>query len=310
MVTYYNKERGPKGGILTMGTFDGVHHGHRRILHSTRAWADRLCTFAEAWIFHPHPRTVLRNEQVPLITSIEERIALLHHEGIQVTRVISFTSAVAYLSAEAFIQEWIKAVANPQGIVLGHDHRFGRNREGNANLLIQKGIPIHQEQAEQREGRAISSSWIRELIQTGKMEKVHNLLGYPFTVRGTVHPGKGEARTLAVPTANLSYPPEKPCPPFGVYVGWAALHEIQPLPVSQGIPALLYLSPARELEVHLLEGHYSNLYGTSIAVGFLAYMRPHIPFSSIEEISEKIQEDLHKAHSYFAELRPSARQLE
>jgi len=304
MDIYYDKAPGPKGGILTMGVFDGVHLGHRHLLSVCQAWAHRAGTFCEVWVFHPHPRTILRKERIPLITTLEERLALLHAIHPLVVRVISFSQELAQLSAETFITEWIQAVSAPMGMVLGYDHRFGRDRRGGADMLRAIGLPVKEVPAFQREGTPISSSAIRKLIAAGTVAVAHELLGYPFTVHGRVREGRQEARTFGVPTANIPYPSEKVRPPAGIYVGWANLVPKSPLPVSEGYPALLYLPPEGDLEVHILDAPVEpTLYDTLIGVGFLEYLRPHQSFPSSTALIAQIHADVEAARAYFSRLR-------
>lgn len=282
-----------------MGVFDGVHSGHRHLLAACSAWASEQETFTEVWVFHPHPRTVLRGETVPLLTAIDERIALLHEAGAAVVRIISFSDALSHLPAERFVSEWIQAISAPSGLVLGYDHRFGQDRQGNAALLRRMGYPVREVSACKGTTGPISSSSIRRLLQAGQVSEARKLLGYPFTVQGTVRHGRQEARTFGVPTANIPYPSEKVRPPAGIYTGWAMTGP-GTLPVRKGHPALLYLPPEGDLEVHILETAALELYGTSIGVGFLDLLRPHEDFASPEAMIRQIHADVEAARAYFA----------
>lgn len=299
MAIYHDREIGARGGILTMGVFDGVHIGHRHLIAACRTWAQEIGTFSEVWIFHPHPRTILRGEKVPLLTTVEERIALLHEAGISVVRVITFSERLSQLPAERFILEWIQAVSAPLGLVLGYDHRFGQDRRGSAVLLRQMGFSVREVQAQEGPEGPISSSYIRRLLLGGQVHEAHQLLGYPFTIRGTVREGRQQARTFGVPTANIPYPPEKIRPAAGIYVGWAGVPHETLLPVRTGHPALLYLPPEGDLEVHLLNAAEVKLYDTPLSVGFLELLRPHQDFSSPEALIRQIHADVEAARSYF-----------
>lgn len=304
MDIYYDKAPGPKGGILTMGVFDGVHVGHRHLLSVCHAWAQRVGTFCEVWVFHPHPRSILRGENVPVITTLEERLALLRTTHPLVVRVVSFSEALAQLSAETFVAEWIQAISAPVGMVLGYDHRFGRDRRGSADMLRAIGLPVEEVPAYEKEGGPISSSAIRKLIADGAVATARELLGYPFTVRGRVRGGRQEARAFGVPTANIPYPSEKVRPAAGIYVGWAALSPERLALVSEGHPALLYLPPQGDLEVHLLDAPPDTvLYDTFIAVGFLEHLRPHQEFDSLTALVAQIHADVEAARAYFSRLR-------
>ncbi|MCX7607210.1 MAG: hypothetical protein N2170_08110, partial [Bacteroidia bacterium] len=117
----WGREPGSRGGIVSLGTFDGVHQGHIALLRASQAWARELHTYVEIWVYHPHPRTILRQEEVPLITTLEERSFLLEEYGVEVLRVIQFSRDLSLVPAEAFVQEWLVRSADPRGVVLGYD---------------------------------------------------------------------------------------------------------------------------------------------------------------------------------------------
>ncbi|MCS7162436.1 MAG: riboflavin biosynthesis protein RibF [Bacteroidia bacterium] len=285
------------GPILTLGTFDGVHMGHEHLLAAAREWAQAEGTGVEVWVFHPHPRAILQGESPPLLTTLEERLFLLRAQAERV-RVIPFTPELAKLSAEAFLTEWIQKQASPRGIIVGYDHRFGRGREGSADFLRQRGIPVRQVPPYRAEGEIVSSSRIRKALAAGAVAEAQRLLGYPYTVRGLVQPGRGIARTLGTPTANLAFPPEKIRPPAGTYAGYASLSPL-PLPLREGEAALLYLSPEGVLEVHFLHGTSQPLYGALLAAAFLHFLRPFTPIDSPAVLKAQIQTDLEAAHRFF-----------
>lgn len=282
----------PGGGILTMGTFDGVHRGHQALLAAARAWAQKHRTYVEVWVFDPHPRTILRGEQVPLLTTLSERVALLEEVGVDVVRTVPFTRELAALPTETFVQEWIIRLSRPQGMVLGYDHRFGQGRKGSAELVCQMGIPV-KEVPPLIEGEGpISSSRIRKLLEQGHMEAAEELLGRPFGLMATVRRGQGLARRWGVPTANLPWPEEKLRPPAGTYAGWAYR--------EGAYPAVLYLPPKGDLEVHLLDLE-QDLYEKPLQASFLAFLRPYADFPDEVALHRQILEDVQLVRRYFAE---------
>lgn len=299
MEVLHDRSAGPAGGVLTLGTFDGVHQGHVALLQACLAAAQSLHTHVEVWIYHPHPRTVLRGVSVPLLTTLEERLYLLAHAGVGVVRIVSFTTQLSQLSAEAFVREWIEGLAQPKQVVLGYDHRFGRAREGSALFLRQQGIPVGEVPPHLWEGSPVSSSRIREKLSVGAVEEAQQLLGYPYTVGGRVRRGQQVARKLGTPTANLPWPAEKVRPPAGIYVGWARIDPPEVSPVRAGEPALLYLPPMGDLEVHLLMGAPEELYEHQLRVSFLRCLRPHRAFSEPEALHAQVQEDLLQARQFF-----------
>ncbi|MCX7606980.1 MAG: hypothetical protein N2170_06945, partial [Bacteroidia bacterium] len=194
--------------------------------------------------------------------------------------------------------DWLVRSADPRGVVLGYDHRFGRGREGSAQLLREKGLSVREVPPVVWGGKPVSSSRIREALLRGNVAEAHHLLGYPYSIGGNVREGRKEARLLGTPTANISWPEGKVRPPAGIYTGWAHITPRFPGPVREGLPALLYLPPQGELEVHLLTEN-RNLYGLSLRVGFLEYLRPHATFESQASLEKQIQEDVAAARRYF-----------
>lgn len=275
-----------------MGTFDGVHRGHQALLAVARAWANRHPTHLEVWIFHPHPRWVLRGEEVPLLTTLSERVALLQEVGVDFVRAVPFTRELAALPAETFVRDWIGRLSRPQGMVLGYDHRFGQGRKGSAELVRQMGIPVEEVPPLIEGGEPISSSRVRRLVQQGRMEEAEKLMGRPFGLRGTVRRGQGLARQWGVPTANLPWPEEKLRPPAGTYAGWAYL--------DGAYPAVLYLPPQGDLEVHLL-AFEQDLYDKPLQASFLAFLRPYADFSDEAALRKQILEDVESVRRYFRE---------
>lgn len=285
-----------------MGVFDGVHKGHQHLLKACKEWAEEVGTFTEVWLYHPHPRMVLHGIQVPVLTTLEERIALLKKEGVSVVRIIPFTRELSLLSGKRYIEEWIRAVSAPCGVVLGYDHRFGKERGGSTHLLREEGFAVKEVAAFEWEGAPVSSSRVRRLLAEGAVSKAVELLGYPFLLQGVVRPGRQEARRLGVPTANIPYPPEKLRLPAGIYVGWTQVGNYHDLPVRRGIPSLLYLPPEGDLEVHLLEGQKEgeSLYGKSLSIGILDRLRPHETFDDAHTLFLQIQADVEAAKAYFS----------
>ncbi len=298
MEVFHDKAPGPTGGVLTLGTFDGVHLGHKALLEACLNAAHELQTHVEVWVYLPHPRSVLRGEAVPLLTTLEERLSLLAQAGVKVVRMISFTPQLAQLSAEEFVRSWIEALARPKQVILGYDHRFGRAREGSAQLLERRGLSVAEVQPYMWEGAPVSSSRVREKLILGAMEEAQGLLGYPYTVGGRVRRGQQLARQLGTPTANLPWPSEKVRPPAGSYAGRVQVEPLAALPVSEGHPALLYLPPEGDLEVHLLTTS-ADLYGRFLRVSFIRYLRPHQSFRELEALQWQVQEDLRQAKQFF-----------
>lgn len=299
MLVWQDKaEKAQAACVLTLGTFDGVHKGHRHLLGLAKQRAQALGALLHVWLYHPHPRSVLRKEPIPLLTTLEERLALLAQVGVDAVRVVRFTEVLASLEAEEFVREWILALETPRLVVLGYDHHFGRGRVGNASLLRQLGLEVEEVAPYKIEGAIVSSSRIRALIAEGAVEAAAQLLAYPYSVYGVVLEGRGLARQLGTPTANLPWPKEKVRPLAGVYAGRAWLGEASSNQEA-GLPALLYLGAEGPLEVHLLDLALGSLYEKPMKVSFLHFVRPDEPGLSPQAVQERIQEDLAQVRAYF-----------
>jgi len=291
MQVVHDRQAGPRGGILTLGTFDGVHRGHQALLRVARSRAQALGTFVEVWLYHPHPRQVLRGETVPLLTLLPERLHLLEGQGVAVVRVISFTPEIAALPAEVYVTDWLQDLSAPKELVLGYDHHFGRGRAGDATFLRRYGLQVEEVPPLLEGGQPVSSSRIRRLIQAGAVTEAAQLLGRPYFVEGRVEMGRQVARQLGTPTANLPWPAEKALPPPGVYAGQAH--------VGKSYPAMLYLSPQGLLEAHLLGWEGPALYGKTLRVDIVAFLRSHQEGLSEKAMQRQIAEDLRQVRAYW-----------
>ncbi len=216
--------RSDKKSILTIGTFDGIHIGHQKILKSLVAQAKKENLLANVLTFFPHPRMVLQKEsQIKLIDTLKEREDFLRKLGVDNLIIHPFSVAFSKLTALEFIQNILVKQLKIDSLYIGYDHRFGRNREATVEDLKSYGqqydFKVNIISAQQIATIAVSSTKIREAIALGDFVKVHHFLGRPFQLRGTVTKGEGIGRKLAFPTANLNVNiPYKIIPPQGVYL--------------------------------------------------------------------------------------------
>lgn len=273
-------EAAPRAAAL--GTFDGLHRGHLRVLEAVRD--ARLRTTVVT--FDPHPRAVL-GEAVELLTTLERRLELLEAAGVDDVLVLRFDERLAALRAEEFAE----GILRPSGIAVvaaGATFRFGRGREGDLDLLQRLGFDVRRVPLVEN----VSSSHIRSLLRSGETEQAARLLGRPAEIEGVVVRGDGRGRTLGFPTANLDVPPELLVPPDGVYAGSTtgrrAAVSIGTNPHFDGVE--------RRVEAHLLDFD-GDLYGRRLVVEVWSGLRGQARFDSVDELVAAISADVERVRT-------------
>jgi riboflavin kinase/FMN adenylyltransferase len=294
--------------VLTIGNFDGVHLGHRAILARVCQRARELKAQAVAVTFQPHPLKLLRPEMnLPLLTTQEQKLALLADCGLDAVVVLLFTRQFASLPARDFVREYLWERLRAQEVVIGHDYCFGRGREGNIELLKEMGkalgFNVQVVWAVENEAAVVSSSLIRALLRLGKVMEARRLLGRPYGVSGQVIRGKGRgAKLLGVPTANLR-PANELLPASGIYAVWVR-RGAEVLPGVANIGTCPTFDGCEfSLEVHLLEFN-GDLYGEDLGVDFIGRLREERRFSSVEALAAQIHADISAARKLLAEAGP------
>jgi riboflavin kinase / FMN adenylyltransferase len=269
----------PRPRAVALGTFDGVHLGHRRVLEAALATAPGLMpTVVTFW---PHPRTVLGNE-VRLLTTLERRLELLADAGVGETLVIDFTPELAQTEPDAFVDELLRPIGT-ELVAAGVDFRFGRGRLGDLDTFEQLGLAV--ERVELVPG--ISSTAVRELLLAGEVEGAARMLGRSPEVEGIVVSGDARGGTLGYPTANLRVDPDLLVPAYGIYAGWAAGHRTA---VSIGTNPH-YGGSERRIEAFLLDFE-GDLYGERLIVELWRRLREERAFASEEELVAQITRDV------------------
>jgi riboflavin kinase / FMN adenylyltransferase len=264
---------------VALGTFDGVHLGHRRVLEA--ALADAPALMPTVVTFWPHPRIVLGNE-VRLLTTLERRLELLAEAGVGETLVVEFTAELAGTEPSAFVDELLRPLGT-ELVVAGENFRFGRGRRGDLDTFVQLGLAV--ERVELVPG--ISSTAIRDLLAAGEVEGAARLLARPAEVEGTVVAGDARGGTLGYPTANLRADPDLLVPAYGIYAGWAAGHRAA---VSIGTNPH-YGGSERRIEAFLLD-FQGDLYGERLIVELWRRLREERAFASEEELVAQITRDV------------------
>jgi riboflavin kinase/FMN adenylyltransferase len=267
---------------VAIGTFDGVHRGHRGVLEAARA-AELRTTVVTFW---PHPRTVLGN-RVELLTTLERRLELFEQNGIDEVLVVTFDAEIAKLEPAAFAELFLRRIG-ARVITVGENFRFGRGASGDAETLRTLGFDVRPAPTV----AGVSSTTIRDLLREGDVRGAAMLLGRPAEVEGTVVLGDQRGGTLGYPTANLDVPPDLLVPAYGIYAGAALGHRAA---VSIGVNPH-YGGRERRVEPYLLD-YEGDLYGRRLVVELWERLRDEQAFPSEEALLEQIAKDVKATRS-------------
>lgn len=288
--------------VITIGTFDGVHVGHKKILEKITQSAKELNCESVVLTFFPHPRMVLQEKsEVKLLNTVQEKTDLLKQIGIDNLIIHPFDQEFSRLSAEDFVKTILVNQLNIQKIIIGHDHRFGRNRTANIDDLIlygkEYGFEVEQISAQEINENAVSSTKIRNAILDGNCSLTKSYLGYNYFFSGKVVQGKQLGRTIGFPTANIQIEEDyKLIPKNGVYLVSSVISgkliygmmNIGTRPTVNGIN--------QTIEVHYLDFN-ADLYNQNITVEVIDYIRNEHKFDSLDDLKNQIKKD--KAQSLF-----------
>jgi len=291
--------------VITIGNFDGVHLGHQTLFRKVQERARAVAGQGVVLTFNPHPIRLMRPEKrLPLLTTTAQKVRLLEELAVEVLIVHPFTAAFGALPAREFVQEHLVRRLGVVEVVIGHDYRFGRNREGNIALLQQLGaefgFPVHVVDAIEIQGVVVSSTLIRNLLQQGQVHKAQTFLGRPYEVTGQVVPGYGRgSRLLGFPTANLKVDNGLLLPGKGIY---AVRVELQGR-VYEGVANIgtcpTFDNDEISLEVYILD-FQADIYGENLAVRFEERLRDELRFPDVPALVTQIKKDVAAARQVFS----------
>lgn len=291
-----NDFQSTKKTILTLGTFDGVHIGHKKILERITQNTENGKYESLVLTFFPHPRMVLQEKsEIRLLNTIDEKIKLLEATGIENLVVHPFNESFSRLTAEEFVRTILVEKFQIQKIIIGHDHRFGRNRTANIDDLIAFGIEygfeVEQISAEEIQDVSVSSTKIRKALNEGNMALANEYLGYSYFLNGTIVKGKQLGRTIGFPTANIHIDEDyKLIPKIGVYVVRAVVN-------NETVFGMMNIgfNPTVNGEKQTIEVHLFNfdkdIYDQNIEVSLLHYIREEQKFSSVDALKAQLDQD-------------------
>jgi riboflavin kinase/FMN adenylyltransferase len=289
---------------ITIGVFDGVHRGHRHLIDALRTRAAERGLASGIVTLHPSPIQVLRPEvRVAYLTSLEERVELLRATGIDTVAPLTFTSEVAELSATDFLA-LLRDTLDMRFLFMGPDNAFGRGREGTPQRCAEIGEELGFEvevlaSPLGSDGGRVSATEVRNALADGDMERVAELLGRSYALRGPVVRGHERGRGIGFPTANLAVTPDRALPAFGVYVSRAeTLGRSYSAATNIGINPT-FDDPLPSVETYILDFE-GDLYGRELRIEVLHRLRGEMKFEGIEALSAAIAADVQAARDYFA----------
>ncbi len=287
----------PEGRSIALGTFDGVHLGHRRVIGSAVAWAGRHGTPGSVVTFDPHPLKVLSPSEPPrLLTTTRVKASLVERLGADEMIVIPFTPELSKVEPDAFSRETLSGLLRARHVSVGENFRFGHGAAGDAEFL--RGRPEFETEVVpliQHAGQTVSSSRIRDLVFAGAVAGAADLLGSPFVLEGTVVEGDARGRRLGVPTANLATDPDAAVPATGIYAARARIDHDTELPaaVSIGVRPTFESDGEQKVEAHLI-GFDGDLYGRTVQLAFLDRLRDEERFDSAEQLAAQMRRDVQR----------------
>ncbi len=288
--------------IVTIGKFDGRHKGHQKLLREMKRLKHEYGYKTAVFTFDMAPAGVVTGQTQSVITTNQERRNRMESMGIDYLVEYPFDDQAAHMTPEDFVRELLVEAMHAKAIVVGTDCRFGYKRAGNAGLLVElsdryqyQAVIIEKEQDDHRD---ISSSYIREELAKGNIEKANELLGEPYSIHGTVIHGNHIGSTLGFPTANITPPADKHLPPFGVYVStvlldgqvYGGVSNIGRKPTIQGTNPV-------GIETFII-GLEEDIYGREITVQLLHFCRPEQKFDSLEALKLQVEQDKQTAADY------------
>lgn len=295
--------------IVTIGTFDGVHFGHQKIIK-------RLCELAKSsggesvlLTFFPHPRMIIdpENQALKMINTIEEKAQILAGLGVDHLIITPFTRDFSNLSATDYIKNILVDAIGTKKIIIGYDHRFGKDRLGNINTLMQNasnyGYLVEEIPEQDINDVAVSSTKIRKALLDGDVALANKYLGYAFSIYGPVIKGDKIGRTIGFPTANIFVPETyKLIPGDGIYAVTVEMGEEKNPEVYRGM-AYIGQRPTingmtRNIEVNIFDFN-REIYGQNIKMNFLAFLREDVKFTGLEALTKQLQKDKEDTLAFF-----------
>lgn len=292
---------------VTIGTFDGVHIGHQKIINRLIEEGKTKNLKATVLTFFPHPRMVLQKDtSIKLINTIEERSQILKQLGLDSLVVKKFTKEFSRLTAQEFVDKILVKELNVKHIIVGYDHHFGRNRTANINDLRHFGsindFDVEEISAQDIDNVSVSSTKIRQALNNGDIETANSYLGYNFMLNGTIEKGKGIGKTISFPTANLNIKETyKLIPKQGVYTV-KSNYKNNPIYGMMNIGNNPTVNGNKEtIEIHFFNFN-QNIYSEHFTIELLTRVRDEVKFESLEHLKNQLKKDKEYCLNYFKSI--------
>lgn len=306
-VIYSFKNLSPlaKNTALAIGNFDGLHLGHQKILKSLVQKAREKGLFSFVLTFSPHPEKILGKGNVNMIQTLPQRLEGMKKLGVQAVLITPFDQKFSNLSSRRFAQEVVVNCLKAKEVIVGENFRFGKSRKGDIGALrsfgLEFGFHVRSVPPVKKNGKIVSSSLIRNLLQKGKIEEANTMLGRFYEIEGKVIKGEARGKTIGYPTANIQT--ENEITPAGVFLTMAQIG-------SRSFPSLTNVGvrPTFRREKKSIESYIidfdKNLYGRKVKIHFLKKIRKERKFKNVKSLSLQIQQDLKLAKNYFLDFFP------
>ena len=281
---------------IALGNFDGIHKGHQSLITGVVHMAHELHCPSSVLMFTTHTKNMTDGISQELLTSRSQKHDILRSLGIDIIYEIDFTDEIMHMSPEAFVTKFLLNHLKAKGIVVGYDYRFGYKASGTTSTLKKlceaNGIALSVKEAVTYGGEIVSSTRIREAVKEGDVVLAQSLLMRPFTIRGTVVAGKQLGRTIGIPTANILYDVHYVIPKFGVYLTGVTVDGRFYYGATNIGTNPTFSEQEIKVETYIYDYHGDSLYGKTIDVALLEFIRPEVAFKDVDELKDRMNDDL------------------
>jgi riboflavin kinase/FMN adenylyltransferase len=293
--------------VVTVGTFDGIHLGHKEIIRELNIRSQNIAGRSVLITFDPHPREVVGRGPTKLLTTIDERLEIFNKSGIDLVFVVNFTFEFSRLPYDQFYSDYIYNKIGVDEVIVGHDHMFGRDREANIEKLKELGsrlgFKVDQIPPVIIDGELICSSKIRDILLRGDVSKAENFLGHPYSLNGKVVNGEGRGKIIRFPTANIEPMSEKKLiPAEGVYFVSVIIQDRKHYGMLNiGVRPTFQTSSHRVIEVNIFD-FTSEIYDKEVTILFHKRIRSEKKFSSKEDLTQQLILDKQICENYINQI--------